>query len=65
MTEYLKHNSVKPRMTTGVLNSAIHNFSSKGHKPRHRNKCDVWQHLVFSTYLSRCFYGAVVAVIVW
>ena len=32
-------------MMTGVLNYAIHN------KPRRRNKCDVWQHLVLSTYL--------------
>ena len=30
----------------GVLISAIHNSSSKGHTPRHRNKC-----------LSHCFYG--------
>jgi hypothetical protein len=46
MDEYFEQNSVKPRMMMGVLISAIHNSSSKGHTPRHRNKC-----------LSHCFYG--------
>jgi hypothetical protein len=34
-----KTKSVKLRMMTGVLMSAIHNSSSKGHKQRRRNKC--------------------------
>jgi len=41
MEEYFKQNSVMSRMMTGVLNSAIHNSSHKGHMPRRRNKSDV------------------------
>jgi hypothetical protein len=33
MEEYLKLNSVKPRMMMGVLNIVTHNSSYKGHKP--------------------------------